>query len=167
MIMKQKRLHAHIVGAGFGGIYQLYKLREMGLSVKAIDTAGGVGDTWSWNHYPGAMSDAESYVYRYSWNKKELQNYPWVHHYAKQPDVLAYLDHVGEKHDLRKNIQFNTELLGADWDHEINLWRIDLSTGLVLMVRYLVTALGLLTKANYPDAAGINWFKGEMCHTAA
>lgn len=158
---------AMIVGAGFGGIYQLYRLREMGLSAKVIDMAGDVGGTWYWNRYPGAMSDTESFVYRYSWDKEDLQTYPWSHHYVKQPDVLAYLMHVVDKYDLRKNMQFNTELLSADWNEEAKVWHIEVSTGETYVARYLVTALGLLSKANYPDVPGLNSFKGEMCHTAA
>jgi cation diffusion facilitator CzcD-associated flavoprotein CzcO len=167
--MKQANLHldALVVGAGFGGIYQLYALRKLHLNVKVIDVAGDVGGTWYWNRYPGAMSDTESYVYRYSWDKEDLVTYPWSHHYVKQPEVLKYLEHVVDRHDLRKYMQFNTELLSADWDADANLWRVETSTGETFMVRYLITALGLLSKANYPDIPGLDTFKGEVTHTAA
>ena len=159
-------IDALIIGAGFSGIYQLYRLREMGLSVTVIDMAGDVGGTWYWNQYPGAMSDTESFVYRFSWDKEDLQSYPWTHHYVKQPDVLAYLRHVVDRHDLRKDMQFNTELLSAKWDDTSKFWRVELSTGKTIRVRYLVTALGLLSKANFPDIPGINSFRGRMVHTA-
>ncbi|KIW64611.1 hypothetical protein PV04_09534 [Phialophora macrospora] len=159
-------LDALIVGAGFSGIYQLYRLREMGLSAKVIDMASDVGGTWYWNRYPGAMSDTESFVYRFSWDKEDLRTYPWTHHYVKQRDVLAYLQHVVERHNLRKDMQFNTELLSAKWDDVAKVWRVELSTGKTLRVRYLVTALGLLSKANYPDIPGIETFKGQKVHTA-
>lgn len=163
----QKDLDAIVIGAGFGGIYQLYRLREMGLSIKVVDMASDVGGTWYWNRYPGAMSDTESYVYRFSWDTDDLQTYPWTHHYVKQPDVLAYLEHVVKRHDLRKHMQFNTELLSADWNDVSGTWLVKLSTGETLSVRYLVTALGLLSKANYPDIPGIESFAGEKAHTAA
>ncbi|EXJ84399.1 hypothetical protein A1O3_05066 [Capronia epimyces CBS 606.96] len=162
-----KDLDALIVGAGFGGIYQLYRLRQMGLAVKVIDMASDVGGTWYWNRYPGAMSDTESFVYRYSWDKEDLRTYPWTHHYVRQADVLAYLQHVAQRHDLRKDMEFNTELLAADWDDASGLWHVSLSTGKTYAVRYLITALGLLSKANYPDIPGIDTFQGQMCHTAA
>jgi len=167
--MKQStsRLDALVVGAGFGGIYQLYALRKLGLNVKVIDVAGDVGGTWFWNQYPGAMSDTESFVYRYSWDKDDLMTYPWSHHYVKQPEVLKYLEHVVDKHDLRKYMQFNTELISADWDADAIHWRIETSTGQTFMVRYLVTALGLLSKPNYPEIKGLDTFKGELTHTAA
>ena len=166
MARTETDIDALIIGAGFGGIYQLYRLREIGLSVRVIDMAGDVGGTWYWNRYPGAMSDTESFVYRYSWDKEDLQNYPWSHHYVKQPDVLAYLQHVVERHDLRKDMQFNTEFVSADWDDTSNQWRVELSTGETVNVRYLVTALGLLSKANYPDIRGLNSFSGQLVHTA-
>lgn len=165
--MAQKQFDAFVVGAGFGGIYQLHRLRQLNLSVRVIDIASGPGGTWYWNRYPGAMSDTESFVYRYSWDKEDLQTYPWTHHYVKQADVLAYLEHVVEKHDLRKYMQFNTELLSADWNNTSNRWDVKLSDGETYSVRYLVTALGLLSKANYPDIPGISTFKGQICHTAA
>ena len=164
--MAQVDFDALVVGAGFGGIYQLYKLRSQGLSAKVIDLAGDVGGTWYWNRYPGAMSDTESYIYRYSWDAEDLQTYPWSHHYVKQPEVLAYLEHVVEKHNLRKYMQFNTEMLSAEWDDEAVVWRVLVSTSETFVVRYLVTALGLLSKANYPDIKGLHTFQGEMVHTA-
>jgi cyclohexanone monooxygenase len=154
-----------IVGAGFGGIYQLKSLLDLGLNCKVIDMAGDVGGTWYWNRYPGAMSDTESYIYRFSWDNDDLQNYPWPEHYVKQPEVLKYLEHLVERHDLRKHMQFNTELQSADWSDEKGRWVVQVSTGETITARYMVTALGLLSKTNYPDWPGIQSFKGEMYHT--
>lgn len=113
------------------------------------------------------MSDTETYVYRFTWDKEDLRTYPWSHHYIKQPDVLAYLEHVVERHNLRKHMVFKTELLSADWSEEEMLWNVDVSTGIRYKARYLVTALGLLSRQNYPDIPGIDLFKGVKCHTAA
>jgi len=112
------------------------------------------------------MSDTESYIYRFSWDKEDLQTYPWPEHYVKQREVLAYLNHVVDKHDLRKYMQFNTEMLGADWDDVKKVWSVKLSTGETYKARFLVAALGLLSRTNYPDIKGIDTFKGEKCHTA-
>lgn len=164
---KEVPLDVLIVGAGFGGIYQLHSLLKLGLSCVVIDYASDVGGTWYWNRYPGAMSDTESYVYRYSWDKEDLQSYPWTHHYVKQPEVLAYLEHVVDRHDLRKHMRFNTELVSAEWDGTNRTWKVATSQGTTFLVRYLVTALGLLSRPNYPDIDGIKTFKGELAHTAA
>jgi cyclohexanone monooxygenase len=113
------------------------------------------------------MSDTESFIYRYSWDLEDLRTYPWSNYYLKQPEVLAYLEHVVERHDLRRDMQFNTEFLSADFDDSTNKWRVELSSGETLHVRYLVTALGLLSKANYPDIPELDTFQGVKCHTAA
>ncbi|KIW79466.1 hypothetical protein Z517_06078 [Fonsecaea pedrosoi CBS 271.37] len=163
---------ALIVGAGFGGIYQSYMLSNLGLTLKVIDAAGDVGGTWYWNRYPGAMSDTESYLYRYTWDKDDLLNYPWTHHYVRQPEILKYLNHVTDRHDLRKFMQFETSLTKAAWDDTSKTWVCHLlkngqTEASTLRVRYLVTALGLLSKQNFPAIEGLQTFKGQLTHTGS
>jgi|TARA_R110002003_G_scaffold111_1_gene9413 cation diffusion facilitator CzcD-associated flavoprotein CzcO len=112
------------------------------------------------------MSDTETYVYRFTWDKEDLQTYPWSHHYIKGPEVLKYLEHVVERHNLRKHMVFNTELQSAMWSEDEALWNIDCSTGIRYKARYVITALGLLSRQNYPDIPGIDKFEGIKCHTA-
>lgn len=157
---------ALVVGAGLGGIYSTYLLSKMGLTVKCIEMAADVGGTWYWNRYPGAMSDTESYLYRYSWDKEDLQTYPWTHHYVYQPDILKYLQHVVARHDLRKYMQFNCEMKAATWEEDSQRWRITCSTGEIILARYLINSLGLLSKAKYPDIKGLETFKGKLIHTS-
>lgn len=159
------RLDAIIVGAGFGGIYQLHSLLRLGLTVKLIDQAEDVGGTWYWNRYPGAMSDTEAFAYRYSWDKEDLQDYPWAERYVKQPEVLSYLQHVVKRHNLRRHMQFNTELISADYDESRRLWKVQTSKG-SLETTYLITALGILSATNWPDIPGLDKYKGELYHTA-
>jgi cyclohexanone monooxygenase len=156
---------ALVVGAGFGGLYQLFKLRQLGLSVKVIDTASDVGGTWYWNRYPGAMSDTESYLYRYSWDSDDQLTSP--NRYVSGPEVFTYLQSVADRHDLRKHIEFETSLVSAVYDEALHSWTVTTSRDQVITVRYLITALGLLSKINYPDIAGITDFQGEKYHTAA
>ncbi|KAH7145507.1 cycloalkanone monooxygenase, partial [Dactylonectria estremocensis] len=157
---------ALVVGAGVAGIYSTYKLSRTGLKIQCIDTAGDVGGTWYWNTYPGAMSDTETYLYRYSWDKEDLRSYPWTHHYVYQPEILEYLRHVVKKHDLRRYMRFNTEMETAEWNDHINAWKVSCTGGTVIYARYLVNCLGLLSKPNYPDIPGIPSFAGELVHTA-
>ncbi|KAF3035528.1 hypothetical protein E8E12_001126, partial [Didymella heteroderae] len=163
--MSSVPIDALIVGTGFGGIYQLKKLRDQGLNAIAIDTASDVGGTWYWNRYPGAMSDTETYLYRYSWDLEDLRSYPWSTHYVYQPEILAYLQHVTNKYDLRRHMQFNTELTSAEWSDSARRWTVTTSTGIIFKTRYLVSALGLLSRKNLPDYKGIKDFVGEMYHT--
>lgn len=161
--MSEHYLDALVVGTGFSGIYALQSLLKMNLKVKAIDAASDVGGTWYWSRYPGAMSDSWSHLYRYSFDYE----YPLYRRYVSQPEMLAYLRHVVEKYDLRGHMQFNTDMTSAVWDEGTSTWRVSCKTGDVFHVRYLLTALGLLTKANYPDLPGLQTFRGEIRHTSA
>ncbi|KAK6449019.1 cyclohexanone monooxygenase [Trichoderma asperellum] len=160
-----KNVHALVVGAGFSGIYQLYKLRELGLSVKLVEAAPEVGGTWYWNRYPGATSDTHSEVYRYSWDKEDLLTYPWTNRYLPQAEIQAYLKHAVRRHDLAKDIQLNTHMESAQYIE--GGWEIRLSTGESFRSRYLVTALGALSKAYFPQIPGLDSFAGEMYYTTA
>ncbi|KAK1019202.1 hypothetical protein LTR54_001017 [Friedmanniomyces endolithicus] len=158
---------AIIVGAGFSGIYTLHALNNIGLKCLVIDQAGDVGGTCIDVVYPGAMSDTESYVYRYSWDKEDLMSYPFKEHYVKQPEVLAYLEHVVERHDLRKHMRFNTQMLCANWTDESNRWHITVTGDKKVTAKYLITGLGLLSAKNFPSIPGLETFKGDLHHTAA
>lgn len=159
---------AVVVGAGFGGLYMLHKLRdELGMKVRVFDKAGDVGGTWYWNRYPGALSDTESFVYCYSFDKALLQEWQWDTRYVTQPQILSYLNHVADRLDLRRDIEFNTGVTGARFDEQRNLWHVQLDSGKTVTARYLITALGLLSATNVPNIKGIESFKGEQYHTGA
>lgn len=155
-----------IVGAGFGGIGQAYSLRNLGLSMKLIDSLPDVGGTWLTNIYPGALSDTESFVYRFSWDAEDLRTYPWSRRYLRQPEILAYLKHFVERHDLRKYMQFDTELMSAQWVEESDVWEVRVSTGETYWARYFIPAMGVLSKANFPAIPGFESFKGRITHTS-
>ena len=159
---KKTDFDAIVIGTGFGGIYSLYKLRnELGLSVRAFDKAGGVGGTWYWNRYPGALSDTESYVYRFSFDKELLQEWEWDTRYLQQPQILAYLGHVVERYDLARDIQFNTGITSIVYDDASSRWTLETDTGETFTARFVVTALGLLSRTNIPNIKGIETFAGE------
>lgn len=158
-----QNIDALVIGAGFSGIYQLYKLRGLGLSVKLVEAAPEVGGTWYWNRYPGATSDSHSEVYRYSWDKEDLLTYPWTNRYLPQAEIQAYLKHVVRRHDLIKDIQLNTRMESAHYSE--GGWEIRLSTDESFRSRYLVTALGALSKAYFPQIPGLDSFTGEKYHT--
>ena len=99
---------AVIVGAGFAGLYALYRLRELGLSVRCFETGTGVGGTWFWNRYPGARCDVESMQYSYSFSEELQQEWEWSERYPTQAEILRYIDHVADRFDLRRDIQFQT-----------------------------------------------------------
>src|SRR5882672_12592031 len=111
-----ERLDAIIVGAGFSGLYMLHRLRQMGLKVKVLEAGGGVGGTWYWNRYPGARCDSESFIYGYMFDEKLWHEWEWSERYPEQPEILRYLDHVVERFDRARDLQFNTKVTAAHPD---------------------------------------------------
>ncbi|MGE0732639.1 MAG: flavin-containing monooxygenase [Acidimicrobiia bacterium] len=158
---------AIVIGAGFAGLYALHRLRDaMGLSVRAFDGAGGVGGTWWYNRYPGARVDAPSApFYGYTFDKDLVDEWTWTETQSASADVLAYLDHVADRFDLRKDIQFNTRVTDARWDEATQRWTIDTASGDRASARFLICATGALFVANKPDYPGIDDFAGPMYHT--
>ena len=154
-----------VIGAGVTGLYALYRLRGLGLSVRVLDEASGVGGTWYWNRYPGCRFDSESYSYGYSFSEELLQEWDWKEHYSGQPETERYLNYVADKFDLRRDIQFNTRIASATYDENENLWRVETKDGQLINGQFLITAVGLLSAGYIPDFKGINSFKGAWCHT--
>jgi len=159
---------AVVVGAGFGGLYAVHKLRnELGLSVRAYDNASDVGGTWFWNRYPGALSDTESFCYRYSFDKDLLKQGKWTSRYLTQPEIIEYLNGFADKYDLRRTYRFNTKVTATHFDERTGLWRVATDRGEQVTAKYLVTGLGLLSATNKPAFQGVDSYRGEIFHTGA
>ncbi|MFP6772306.1 MAG: NAD(P)/FAD-dependent oxidoreductase [Alphaproteobacteria bacterium] len=154
-----------IIGAGVSGIYQLYRLLEMGVNVTVLEAGGGPGGTWYWNRYPGARFDSESYTYGYSFSKELLEEWNWSEHFSGQPETLRYLNHVIEKFDLRDHMQFDAQVKSAAFDEETCSWTLTLANGRTLSTRFLLTAIGMLSAPTMPTIPGVEDFKGEAFHT--
>ncbi|GGC29196.1 steroid monooxygenase [Siccirubricoccus deserti] len=157
---------ALIIGAGISGLYQLYRLRQLGLRVRVVEAGTGVGGTWYWNRYPGARFDSESYSYGYSFSQELLQEWNWSEHFAAQPETLRYLNHVADRFDLRRDIQFRSRVTAAHWDDAARSWEIALEDGSRLRGRFLITAIGPLSAPTLPRIPGVEDFRGQSCHTA-
>ena len=117
-----EQVDAIVIGAGIAGMYQLLRLRELGLSVRVYETGTGVGGTWYWNRYPGARFDSESYSYGYSFSKELLAEWDWSEHFAAQPETLRYLEHVADRFDLRRDIVFESRVVRATFDPDACAW---------------------------------------------
>ncbi len=157
---------AIIVGAGISGLYQLHRLRELGLRVLVLEAGTGVGGTWYWNRYPGARFDSESYSYAYSFSQEVLQEWDWSEHFSGQPETLRYINFVADKFDLRKDIQFRSRVRTAHYQEAARAWDIGLEDGSQFRARFLITALGVLSAPTMPRIAGIEDFAGKSFHTA-
>jgi cation diffusion facilitator CzcD-associated flavoprotein CzcO len=156
---------AIIIGAGIAGLYQLYRLRELGMSVRVIEAGSGVGGTWYWNRYPGARFDSESYSYGYSFSKELLEEWEWKEHFSGQPENLKYVNYVADKFDLRRDIQFDSRVKACHFDESSENWTITLEDGSSVTCGYLITAIGVLSVPVMPVIDGIKDFNGESFHT--
>ena len=154
-----------IVGAGFSGMYMLYRLRKLGLKSRVFDRATGVGGTWYWNRYPGARCDVESMQYSYSFSQELQQEWRWSEKFSAQPEILDYANHVADRFDLRSDIQFETSIESAHFDEIANRWIVKTDRGEEFKPRYCVMATGCLSSARVPDFPGLKDFSGKTYHT--
>ena len=156
---------AVVIGAGVSGLYQLYRLRELGITVRVFEAGTGIGGTWYWNRYPGARFDSESWTYGYSFSQELLDEWDWEEHFAGQPETERYLNHVADKFDLRRDIQFNSRVAAAHYRESTRSWDITLEDGRRYTARFLVTAVGVLSAATLPNIPGVKSFQGPSFHT--
>ena len=154
-----------VVGAGFAGMYMLHRLRGLGFSARIYEQGGGVGGTWYWNRYPGARCDVESMQYSYSFSEELQQEWDWSERYAPQPEILKYANHVADRFDLRRDIQFNTRVERAVFDERAERWSVTISDGKTVQAQFVVLATGCLSNARKPDIKGLEDFKGPVYHT--
>ena len=156
---------AVVVGAGFAGMYMLHRLRALGLSVRVLESGTGVGGTWFWNRYPGARCDVESMQYSYSFLNELQQEWQWSERFASQPEILRYANHVADRLDLRRHIEFETRVTDAVYDEASAEWQIRTNRGETVSARFCIMATGCLSAARTPDFKGIGSFTGETYHT--
>jgi cation diffusion facilitator CzcD-associated flavoprotein CzcO len=155
-----------IIGAGMSGLYQLYRLRELGMRVRVFEAGTGVGGTWYWNRYPGARFDSESYSYSYSFSQELLDEWDWSEHFAGQPETERYINYVADKFDLRRDIQFSSRVTAAHWQEATRTWEVTLEDGSRYGTRFLITAIGPLSAPTMPRVEGVETFTGQSFHTA-
>lgn len=161
-----KRLDMVIVGAGFGGMYAVYKFREMGLSIQAFEAGGNVGGVWYWNRYPGARVDLPSIDYCFSFSPEIEQEWTWSEEFAAQPELLSYMNFVADRLDLRKHYKFSTRIARAIWDEQRQIWQVFTEGGDLYEATYCVMATGPLSVPKDPEIPGLHRFKGELMRAA-
>jgi cation diffusion facilitator CzcD-associated flavoprotein CzcO len=154
-----------VVGAGFAGVYALYKLRETGLSSAVFEAGSGVGGTWYWNRYPGARCDIQSLEYSYQFSEELQQEWSWSERYSPQPEILEYINHVTDRFELRDGIQFDTRVLSATFNEDTERWIVETDAGDVVDAQFCMMATGNLSAANMPDIEGRDSFAGATYHT--
>lgn len=153
-----------VVGAGIAGLYQLYRLRELGVTYRVFEAGSGIGGTWFWNRYPGARCDVESLEYSYSFSDELEQEWEWTERYPAQPEILRYIEHVADRFDLLRDIELNTRVEKAVWNG--SRWEITTSRGETVDARYCIFATGCLSKPKDLEIPGLDTFTGSIYSTA-
>ncbi|BBY04209.1 flavin-containing monooxygenase [Mycobacterium seoulense] len=153
-----------VVGAGIAGLYLAYRLSRAGYRFRVFEAADDIGGTWYWNRYPGARVDVPSVDYMFSFDPDWRRDWQWSEKYATQPEILRYLNHVADKHDLRRHITFSTRVQQARWDDDASLWRVRTDGGDVTS-RFVVMATGCLSMPKPAEIDGLERFAGEVYFT--
>ncbi len=164
--MSSEQFDALVVGAGISGLYQTYKLREAGFSVRAIESAPDVGGTWYWNAYPGCRVDSPANIYQYWFSQALLDDWDWSERFPAQPEIKRYLQHVARRFDLYSAIEFETRVASAEWLEEQAQWRVVTDTGKTFTARYLVSCVGLLSTPKVLSIPDQETFQGRVYYTA-
>ena len=159
------RVDMLIVGAGITGLYQLYRALEAGLSAVLLEAGSGIGGTWFWNRYPEARFDWESYTYAYLFSRELFDDWRWSEHFAAQPEIEAYLNHVADRFELRRHVRLDARVTSAVFDEQSGTYTVQAGDGSTHVARYLVAATGVLSVPFYPNVAGREDFAGESYHT--
>ncbi len=161
-----ERLDVAIIGAGFGGLYALHKLRGSGGNARVFEAGDGIGGTWYWNRYPGARCDIESLQYCYSFDPELEREWDWTERFATQSEILRYIDHVADRYDLRRDITLDTRIASAVYDQRAGRWTLTTDTGSRIVATYVVMATGCLSVPQIPRIEGLDDFAGKLYHTA-
>jgi cation diffusion facilitator CzcD-associated flavoprotein CzcO len=160
-----RQVDAVVVGAGFAGVYALYRLRRLGFTVQVFEAGSDIGGTWYHNRYPGARCDIESLDYSYSFDEDLQLEWHWTERYASQPELLRYIHHVAERHDLRRDIRTDSRVTSATWDEDAARWLVRTEDGEAVSARFCVLATGVLSVAQVPAIEGLASFEGDWFHT--
>jgi cyclohexanone monooxygenase len=159
------KLDTIIVGAGVGGLYAIFRLRKLGLKVRAYEAGSDVGGTWFWNRYPGCRCDVESMEYSYSFSNNLQQEWQWPERYGTQPEILRYINHVADRFDLRRDVQLSTRVRSATFNSKSNMWTVRTDKGDVATAPFCIMATGNLSTPRTPNYPGLGSFRGKWYHT--
>jgi len=152
-----------LIGAGSSGLCMAIHLKKAGIDDFVIlEKGSGVGGTWYHNTYPGAECDVQSHLYQFSFEQKS----DWSAPYGPQPEIIEYLNHCFDKYDVRRHVQFKTEVTAASWDEETDEWTVTTDDGETLECQILVSGLGMFNDLKWPTVPGIEDFEGDYFHSA-
>ena len=166
MSAKQPDYDVIAIGAGFAGLAVIHHIREAGLSVKVFDRASDIGGTWTWNRYPGAATDSESFYYCLTFSKEILQEWQWSQRYAGWEETLRYMHFVADKCDMWPHIQLNTDIVSSDYQEDSGWWQLIDGSGATYTSKYFVSAMGMISQPVMPNIKGSDQFSGPCFHSS-
>ena len=155
-----------VIGAGFSGLGLLHYLKQQDLSVRVFDKADNIGGTWTWNRYPGARGDSETYYYCFTFSQELLQEWSWSERYPAWGEILEYLHFLADRCNLMPDIQLETTIESAIYDNESGRWIVRTSSGDTYTCKYFVSAMGLISEPYIPEIKGLESFAGPCFHSA-
>lgn len=154
-----------IIGAGFSGVYQLHRYRQLGFSVRLIDAGGDLGGIWYWNCYPGARVDTHVPIYEFS-DENLWKDWNWSQRFPGWEELRRYFDYVDSKWDIRKDCQFNSWVTSSTFDETDNKWTLRVNHESALRARFVIMATGSSSPPYTPKIEGLASFAGIQSHTA-
>jgi cation diffusion facilitator CzcD-associated flavoprotein CzcO len=167
MILPAKKYYdVVVIGAGFSGLFLLYRLRGLGLSVKVLERGDGIGGTWFWNRYPGARCDIESMQYSFQFSEELQQEWEWSERYSSQSEILEYAEHIVDRFELRDDIQLSTNISSVRFNESSQSWTIYSDRDENFDAQFLILATGCLSQPNWPKLEGLDSFGGNIYHSA-
>lgn len=155
-----------VVGAGFAGLYAVYKFRQLGFTVRAFEAGEAIGGTWYWNRYPGARCDVPSLEYSYSFSPELEQEWEWSEFFPAQEEIERYLNYVADRFDLRRDVQLRTTVVGMSFDESAKTWHVDMDSDDKWVARFVVMATGCLSVPVVPELEGLSSFGGKALQTS-
>ena len=154
------------IGAGFAGLALIHYLRKLGLSVRIFDQASDIGGTWTWNRYPGAATDSESYYYLLTFSKELLQEWSWTKRYSGWEETLGYMHFVADRCDMWPHIQLNTQIVEAKYLNDRGCWQVTTSVGETFTCKYFISGMGMISEPLIPNIEGMDRFTGPLFHSS-
>lgn len=164
-IQPSEPLDAIIVGAGFAGVYALYRLRQKGFTAKIIEAGTGLGGIWHWNNYPGARVDSQYPIYAFSL-PEVYEDWNWSSHYPGGEELKEYFEHVDKKLQIKKDTIFGRKITKATFLEDRDVWELEDDFNDRYYCKHFVASLGFAAKRHFPDWPGYEDFEGIIHHSS-
>ncbi len=157
--------HVVVIGAGLSGICAGVKLAEAGYGYTIFEKNENAGGTWWENVYPGVGVDTPSHFYSFSFALSP----DWNQYHPRGADMQAYFLRVVDQFGLRKQIEFETQVLGCEWDEARKRWRVSVQKQgeavRIVEADAVLNAHGIVNRASFPKFPGLEKFQGAVMHT--